>query len=328
MTGGAGFIGSNFVHHLVDNTDADVTVLDKLTYAATPRVARRAAARPGRAGRRRRRRRRRGRPAGRRARRGRPLRGRVAQRQLARRPEPFIQTNIVGTFTLLEAVRKAGIRLHHVSTDEVYGDLDLDDPKRFTEDTPYNPSSAVLRLQGRLRPPGPRLGAQLRRAGDDLELLQQLRPLAAHREVHPAPDHQRDRRRQAEGLRRRAQRPRLDPRRRPLLGRAGDPRARPDRRDLPDRRRRREEQPRGRAGDPAPLRPQRGRHRVRHRPRRPRPPLRDRVRQAAPRARLVADRTRTSRPGWPTRSTGTARTRTGGGPHKEATEASYAAKGQ
>jgi dTDP-glucose 4,6-dehydratase len=48
---------------------------------------------------------------------------------------------VIGTFTVLEAVRRHGRRLHHVSTDEVYGDLDLDDPKRFTEDTPYNPSS-------------------------------------------------------------------------------------------------------------------------------------------------------------------------------------------
>ena len=56
-------------------------------------------------------------------------------------PAPFIQTNVVGTFTLLEAVRRHDARLHHVSTDEVYGDLELDDPKRFTEDTPYNPSS-------------------------------------------------------------------------------------------------------------------------------------------------------------------------------------------
>ena len=52
-----------------------------------------------------------------------------------------MQTNLVGTFTLLEAVRRAGVRLHHVSTDEVYGDLELDDPARFTEATPYNPSS-------------------------------------------------------------------------------------------------------------------------------------------------------------------------------------------
>jgi dTDP-glucose 4,6-dehydratase len=56
-------------------------------------------------------------------------------------PEPFIRTNVVGTYVLLEAVRKADVRFHHVSTDEVYGDLALDDPKRFTEDTPYRPSS-------------------------------------------------------------------------------------------------------------------------------------------------------------------------------------------
>jgi dTDP-glucose 4,6-dehydratase len=56
-------------------------------------------------------------------------------------PEPFLHTNLIGTFTLLEAVRKHKVRLHHISTDEVYGDLALDDPARFTESTPYNPSS-------------------------------------------------------------------------------------------------------------------------------------------------------------------------------------------
>jgi dTDP-glucose 4,6-dehydratase len=56
-------------------------------------------------------------------------------------PRPFLDTNIVGTYTLLEAVRRHGTRYHHISTDEVYGDLELDDPARFTESTPYNPSS-------------------------------------------------------------------------------------------------------------------------------------------------------------------------------------------
>ena len=56
-------------------------------------------------------------------------------------PRPFLDTNIVGTYTLLEAARKHGTRFHHISTDEVYGDLELDDPDRFTEHTPYNPSS-------------------------------------------------------------------------------------------------------------------------------------------------------------------------------------------
>jgi dTDP-glucose 4,6-dehydratase len=141
VTGGAGFIGSNFVHHLVNNTGLAVTVLDKLTYAASrdaidtlpqDRVE--------------------------------LVVGDVADATLVDKlfsdhdavvhfaaeshndnslhdPGPFIQTNIVGTFTLLEAARRHDVRLHHVSTDEVYGDLDLDDPKRFTEDTPYNPSS-------------------------------------------------------------------------------------------------------------------------------------------------------------------------------------------
>jgi len=56
-------------------------------------------------------------------------------------PWPFVETNIVGTYQILEAVRKHGKRLHHISTDEVYGDLELDDPARFHEQTPYNPSS-------------------------------------------------------------------------------------------------------------------------------------------------------------------------------------------
>ena len=65
-------------------------------------------------------------------------------------PDDFIQTNIVGTFTLLEAARKyceamtdearAKFRFHHVSTDEVYGDLGAQDPA-FSEQTPYDPSS-------------------------------------------------------------------------------------------------------------------------------------------------------------------------------------------
>lgn len=56
-------------------------------------------------------------------------------------PRPFLTSNINGTFALLEAVRRHGVRLHHISTDEVYGDLPLGDPVRFTASTPYNPSS-------------------------------------------------------------------------------------------------------------------------------------------------------------------------------------------
>jgi dTDP-glucose 4,6-dehydratase len=56
-------------------------------------------------------------------------------------PSPFIQSNLVGTYTLLEAVRRHHVRYHHISTDEVYGDLALDDPAKFTPTTAYNPSS-------------------------------------------------------------------------------------------------------------------------------------------------------------------------------------------
>ena len=57
-------------------------------------------------------------------------------------PLPFIHTNVVGTYTLLEAAKKHGVKLfHHVSTDEVFGSLDLDDPAQFTEETRYEPSS-------------------------------------------------------------------------------------------------------------------------------------------------------------------------------------------
>ena len=58
-----------------------------------------------------------------------------------RDPSPFIQTNVVGTFTLIEACRKHDVRFHHVSTDEVFGDLEIGADTKFTESTPYNPSS-------------------------------------------------------------------------------------------------------------------------------------------------------------------------------------------
>ena len=141
VTGGAGFIGSNFVHHVIEHTDASITVLDKLTYAASEDALK-------------------GLPSDR----VELVVGDIVDAGLVDRlvdahdavvhyaaeshndnslndPSPFIQTNLVGTFTILEAARRTGTRLHHVSTDEVYGDLELDDPARFTEATPYNPSS-------------------------------------------------------------------------------------------------------------------------------------------------------------------------------------------
>jgi dTDP-glucose 4,6-dehydratase len=142
VTGGAGFIGSNFVRHIYKvRPDWQITVLDSLTYAGNlanlegldenrvtfvkgdicdPEIV-----------------------------------GSTVQKNDAvvhfaaeshvdnsvQSPLPFVQSNVLGTFQILEAVRKYDKRLHHISTDEVYGDLALNNPKKFTENTPYNPSS-------------------------------------------------------------------------------------------------------------------------------------------------------------------------------------------
>ena len=143
VTGGAGFIGSNFVHWVVGNHPEvkRVTVLDKLTYAGNPANI-----------------------AGLPKERVELVVGDICDAGLVDEffseadacvhfaaeshndnsiadPAPFVRTNVEGTFTLLEAARKHDVRFHHVSTDEVYGDLALDDPARFTEETPYHPSS-------------------------------------------------------------------------------------------------------------------------------------------------------------------------------------------
>lgn len=143
VTGGAGFIGANFVHTLLeDHPDVDVVVLDAFTYAGnrgsltdvSEDMAKRLSV----------------------------IEGDIADADLVdsvvakadavvhfaaeshndnslNDPSPFIQTNLVGTFTLLEAVRRHKVRFHHISTDEVYGDLELDDPAKFTPTTPTTP---------------------------------------------------------------------------------------------------------------------------------------------------------------------------------------------
>ena len=141
VTGGAGFIGANFVHGtLRERPDVAVTVLDAMTYAGSAQSLSAVAGRI------------------------RLVEGDVCDAGLVDRlvaeshavvhfaaethvdnslaePSPFLHSNVVGTFAVLEAVRRHGVRLHHISTDEVYGDLPLDEPVRFTESTPYNPSS-------------------------------------------------------------------------------------------------------------------------------------------------------------------------------------------
>src|SRR3546814_15455209 len=56
-------------------------------------------------------------------------------------PRTFLDTNIVGTYTLLEAARRNRTRFHHISTDDMYADMELDTPNRFPEATPTHPTS-------------------------------------------------------------------------------------------------------------------------------------------------------------------------------------------
>jgi len=151
VTGGAGFIGSNFVHYVYNNfPNVHITILDKLTYAGNQNNVKSILGD-----------------------RVELIVGDIMDKELVDRlaskadaivhyaaeshndnslndPTPFIYTNFVGTYTLLEAARKYDLRFHHVSTDEVYGDLPLREDlpghgelpgEKFTEDTKYNPSS-------------------------------------------------------------------------------------------------------------------------------------------------------------------------------------------
>lgn len=151
VTGGAGFIGSNFVHYVYNNfPNVHITILDKLTYAGNQNNVKSILGD-----------------------RVELIVGDIMDKELVDKlaskadaivhyaaeshndnslndSSPFIYTNFVGTYTLLEAARKYDIRFHHVSTDEVYGDLPLREDlpghgelpgEKFTEDTKYNPSS-------------------------------------------------------------------------------------------------------------------------------------------------------------------------------------------
>lgn len=141
VTGGAGFIGSNFARYLLKRSkDYTISVLDSLGYAGSLGNIKDIADQVE------------------------FIKGDIADFELIDEivqkqdivvnfaaeshndnslvsPWPFVQSNIVGTYTILEAVRKHNKRLHHISTDEVFGDLELGDQNKFNEQTPYNPSS-------------------------------------------------------------------------------------------------------------------------------------------------------------------------------------------
>lgn len=141
VTGGAGFIGSNFVFLvLTERPEWQITVIDKLGYAGDIETLDSIKDKIQ------------------------FVKGDIVDNELVDKlvsendivvhfaaeshndnslanPWPFVESNIIGTFNILEAVRRHKKRLHHISTDEVYGDLELDDPAKFTPATPYNPSS-------------------------------------------------------------------------------------------------------------------------------------------------------------------------------------------
>jgi dTDP-glucose 4,6-dehydratase len=152
VTGGAGFIGSALVRHLIENTTHEVLNFDKLTYAGTLSTVERVAN----------------------SNRYRFVQGDICDAEAVRAaiaefkpeivthlaaeshvdrsidgPGAFVQTNVVGTYTMLAEARahwagldeaaRAAFRFHHISTDEVYGSLG--DTGLFTEDTPYDPRS-------------------------------------------------------------------------------------------------------------------------------------------------------------------------------------------
>ena len=147
VTGGAGFIGSNFIHYMMEkHPDYRIICLDKLTYAGNLRNLESVLNIEN----------------------FRFIKGDICDRELVYKvfeeekpdvvvnfaaeshvdrsiedPEIFLKTNVIGTQVLMDACRKYGIkRFHQVSTDEVYGDLPLDRPDlKFTEKSPLKPSS-------------------------------------------------------------------------------------------------------------------------------------------------------------------------------------------
>lgn len=328
VTGGCGFIGSNFVHHVArEHPGVHVTVLDKLTYAGNPENI-----------------------AGLPSDRVELVVGDICDAALVDRlvsetdavvhyaaeshndnsiadPSPFLKTNVEGTYALIEACRRHGVRYHHVSTDEVYGDLALDDPARFTGETPYRPSSPYsstkassdLLVRAWARTFG--LRATISNCSNNYGPYQHVEKFIP-RQVTNLID----------GVR-----PKL----------YGDGRNVRDWIHTEDHSsavwciltrgrigetyligaRRRAGQHHRAARDPEGLRPPRGRLRLGARPPRPRPPLRDRRDQAPPRARLgaLAHRLRRRLPrsiAWYRDNEAWWR------PAKEATEARYAAQGQ
>jgi len=144
VTGGAGFIGSNFIHYWFKNHPGDFVInLDKLTYAGNRQNLKAVENSPNYSF----------------------IKSDICDPQIVKKamkgvdvvvhfaaeshvdrsimdPSVFVKTNVLGTQVLLNEALDANVgRFHHISTDEVFGALELDDPQRFTEETPYSPRS-------------------------------------------------------------------------------------------------------------------------------------------------------------------------------------------
>ena len=178
VTGGAGFIGGNFVHHMVNKyPDYEIVNLDLLTYAGNLETLKPVEDKPN----------------------YKFVKGDIADREFImdlfekekfdivvnfaaeshvdrsiEDPSIFVKTNVEGTVVLLDAAKKYGVkRYHQVSTDEVYGDLPLDRPDLFfTETTPLHTSSPYSSSK----------------ASADLKMLKQLRTISFPREADSTND--------------------------------------------------------------------------------------------------------------------------------------------
>jgi len=143
ITGGLGFIGTNFIRYWFEkHPDDSIVNLDKVTYAANPANLTEFEGKSN----------------------YKFIKGDICDIETCKlamdgvdlivhfaaethvdrsidEPAVFLHTNVLGTYNLLACAKEKNIRFHHISTDEVFGALELDDPNKFTEKTVYNPRS-------------------------------------------------------------------------------------------------------------------------------------------------------------------------------------------